>query len=54
MTFLFVTMSNLSQNNYVYDEFYDDVLIYHEKCSSLKFSRKHNQLTNYKIMMFYL
>jgi hypothetical protein len=31
MTFLFMTMWNLSRNNYVYDEFYEDVFIYDEK-----------------------
>jgi hypothetical protein len=36
---LFMTMQNLSQNNYVYDEFYEYVLIYGEKERlSFKFS----------------
>jgi hypothetical protein len=50
MTFLFVTMQNLSQNNYIYD----DVLIYDEiNCSLLIFLQNQPKLIHYKIMMFF-
>jgi hypothetical protein len=55
MTFLFVMMQKLSQNNYVYDKFYEAVMIYNErKCSSFKFSRKCHKLSHYKTMMFFV
>jgi hypothetical protein len=41
MTFLFVTMSNLSQNNYVYEEFCDDVFdLWQKKLFVTKFFKK--------------
>jgi hypothetical protein len=44
----------LSQNNYVYEEFYDDVLVYDEKMFIIKIFKKHHKLTCYKIMMFFV
>jgi hypothetical protein len=40
MTFLFMTMENLSQYDYIYDELYEAILIYYEKVYVIKIFMK--------------
>jgi hypothetical protein len=44
----------LSQDDYVYDKFYEAILIYDEKCLSLIFSQKRHKIAHYyKTMMIF-